>query len=177
LLFKTLMRFYRALGRPVPATVENVLSLELANGSEVHALPGQEGTIRGFSGVTLLLVDEASRVPDPLMAAVRPMLAVTGGRLVTMSTPWGRRGWWFHAWEHGGEDWQRFEIPATACPRIPAEFLAAERRALPRLFYRSEYECAFVENEDAAFSYEAIARAFDPTIEPLFPLTETADVA
>src|SRR5215213_6349159 len=100
--------YYRRLGRPVPAATENKLSLELANGSEVHALPGDEGGIRGFSGVTLLLVDEASRVPDQLMAAVRPMLAVSGGRLVTMSTPWGKRGWWHEEWANGGDGWKRY---------------------------------------------------------------------
>jgi hypothetical protein len=177
LLFRKLMGYYRALAKPVPAVVENKLSLELVNGSEVHALPGQEDTIRGFSGVTLLLVDEASRVADELMAAVRPMLAVTGGRLVSMSTPWGKRGWWFQAWSEGGDDWQRYEVPAAKCPRIPAWFLEQERRSLSRLFYESEFECTFVEPEDAAFSYDAIARAFDPNIAPLFSLEAISDVA
>lgn len=177
LLFRKLMGYYRVLrdaGLATPAVVENKLSLELANGSEVHALPGQEDTIRGFSAVTLLLVDEASRVADDLIAAVRPMLAVSGGRLVTMSTPWGKRGWWYQAWSEGGDDWQRFEIPATACPRISAEFLAAERRALPPLWFASEYECEFVEPDDAFFRYETIGRAFDDGLAPLFPLVEAA---
>jgi len=58
---------------------DNALSLEFANGSRIIALPGKEGTIRGFSGVRLLVIDEASRVPDALYQAVRPMLAVSGG--------------------------------------------------------------------------------------------------
>jgi phage terminase large subunit-like protein len=103
LLFQKLMRFYHQLGRPVPAQTVNKLSLELINGSQVHALPGEEGTIRGFSGVNLLLMDEASRIRDEMNAAVRPMLAVSGGRTVAMSTPWGKRGWWWEAWEQGGD--------------------------------------------------------------------------
>jgi hypothetical protein len=175
LLFRTLMTYYRALGKPVPATVENVLSVELANGSAAFALPGSEETIRGFSAVDLLLVDEASRVPDALMGAVRPMLAVSGGRLVTMSTPAGKRGWWWTAWSEGGADWQRFEIPASACPRISAAFLAQERRSMPRLWFSAEYECQFTEPDDAFFSYESIARAFVPG-PTLFPV-EVPDVA
>lgn len=97
------------------------------------------------------------------------MLAVSGGRLVTMSTPWGKRGWWHHAWSDGGDDWERYEVPATACPRIPASFLAQERRALPHLWYASEYECEFVEPDDAVFTYESIQRAFDDGVPPLFP--------
>jgi hypothetical protein len=168
LLFRKLMSYYRILGKPVPAIVENKLSLELANGSEVHALPGQEDTIRGFSAVTLLLVDEASRVADELIAAVRPMLAVSGGRLVTMSTPFGKRGWWWEAWDTGGPSWERFEIPATACPRITAAFLEEERRALPPMFYDSEYCCRFVEPLDAFFRYDDIAAAISDDVTPLF---------
>jgi hypothetical protein len=41
-------------------------ALELKNGSRIVALPGKEANIRGFSGVTLLIIDEASRVPDVL---------------------------------------------------------------------------------------------------------------
>jgi terminase large subunit-like protein len=88
---------YRALGKPVSAEAENRLSLELANGSRIVCLPATESTIRGMSGARLIVLDEASRVPDPLYHAVRPMLAVSGGRLMAISTPWGKRGWWFEA--------------------------------------------------------------------------------
>jgi hypothetical protein len=173
LLMKALLRFYRDLGRPVPAAAENILSLELTNGSAVYALPGAEDTIRGFSSVSLLLVDEASRVPDDLMAAVRPMRAVSvDSRLLALSTPFGKRGWWYFAWSEGGADWERYEVPATACPRISPEFLAQERRALPDAFYRSEYECAFVEQDDAFFSEAQIAAAFSADVEPLWALDD-----
>lgn len=165
------MRSYIDLDRPIPSTAENKLSLELANGSEVHALPGDEGTIRGFSGVNLLLVDEASRVADEIMAAVRPMLATSAGRLIAMSTPWGRRGWWYEAWANGGADWERYEIPVTKIPRIPPSFVEMERRSLPKPWFDSEYMCQFVEPDMALFSNDQIERAFAPnSIEPLFEL-------
>ncbi len=59
---------------------ESQLKIELANGSRILCLPGEEATIRGFSP-NLLVIDEASRVPDDLYRAVRPMLAVSQGRL------------------------------------------------------------------------------------------------
>ena len=178
LLFKKLMRFYQDLGKPVPSKTENKLSLELVNGSEIHALPGEEGTIRGFSDVKLLLVDEASRVEDEMMAAVRPMLAVSGGQFVGMSTPWGKRGWWYEAWmsseeaELRGEipEWKRIRVRVYDIPRISAEFIAAEKKALPRTWFASEYETEFVEPDDAVFNYAAIAQAFAAEVEPLFPL-------
>lgn len=167
LLFRTLMRYYRALGRPVPATVENVLSLELANGSAAYALPGSEDTVRGFSSVNLLLIDEASRVSEEMMAAVRPMLAVSGGRLITMSTPWGKRGWWYEAWEHGGDAWARWRVPASQCPRISPAFLAEERRALGPLWFASEFECQFVDTVDQLYATDLVQAALSRDVAPL----------
>jgi hypothetical protein len=166
-LFKKVMHVYRAAGRPVPPESETTLWLELDTGSRVVALPGKEGTIRGFSGVDLLIVDEASRVDDGLYYAIRPMLAVSGGRLVTLSTPWGKRGWWHDAWVNGGAAWQRVEVPATKCPRIPAAFLEEERRSLPRHVYASEYDCQFVETLDQLFSYDDVQRALSADVAPL----------
>lgn len=142
--------------------------LTLANGSRIVALPGnKEANIRGFSGTTLLLVDEASRVLDQLYHALRPMLAVSGGRIVLMSTPWGRRGFFFTEWETGGPKWMRVEIPATMCPRITPEFLEDERRSLPPMIFEQEYMCRFAETEDSVFGYEDIQAMFNNDIEPL----------
>ncbi len=168
--FRKVMDVYHALGRPVPADTENRLELELENGSRVVALPGVEGTIRGYSGVNLLIADEASRIPDTLMAAVRPMLAVSGGRLIALSTPWGKRGWWYEAWEQGGTLWQRTKITAYQCPRISGEFLDEECRTLGDLFFRSEYLCEFVETLDHVFKHDDVLAMLNPAIEPLFPL-------
>jgi hypothetical protein len=168
LLFRKLLAFYRRLGRPVPAEAETRLTLELTNGSQVHSLPGSEQTVRGFSAVDLLLVDEASRVDDDMLAALRPMLAVSGGRLIAMSTPFGARGWFFEAWEHGGPGWERVRIDATQCPRISPEFLADERRVLGDLAYRSEYGCEFCDTVDAVFRSEDIHAALDASVTPLW---------
>lgn len=90
--FKRVSDFYRTLGHKVPADSDRKLGMELSNGSRIEALPGAEKTIRGFSGVDLLVLDEAARVDDGLYYAVRPMLAVSGGRLAMLSTPFGKRG-------------------------------------------------------------------------------------
>ena len=168
-LFRKVLDGYRLLDQAsIPADAESALRLELANGSRIIALPGKEGTIRGYSGVKLLVIDEASRVADGLYYAVRPMLAVSGGRLIAMSTPAGKRGWWFEQWTDG-HGWERVEIHADQCPRIPAAFLAKERQDLPGWVYEQEYEGVFHEAEDAVFRHDDIAALFDPSIPPLFP--------
>src|ERR671910_3674442 len=166
-LFGKVISFYRGLDRPILAHAERKLSLELENGSRIVTLPGTEKTIRGFSGAALLIVDEASRVADELYFAVRPMLAVSGGSLMMLSTPYGKRGIFFEEWSQG-HGWERYEVPAPECPRIPASFLEEEKRALPARVYRQEYECSFEDTEDQVFSYENVAGALDPDVTPLF---------
>jgi hypothetical protein len=170
-LFTKVARFYGDLGHPVPADSYRRLGMELLNGSRVESLPGTERTIRGFSGVNLLIVDEASRVADELYYAVRPMLAVSGGRLMMLSTPYGKRGVFFEEWtrEPGdGSAWERYEVPATQCPRIPPAFLEEERRSLPAWVYRQEYECSFEETDDQVFSHELVSAAVTDEVRPLF---------
>jgi len=166
-LFAKIAGFYRDLGRPVQPQGERKLSLELENGSKILTLPGSEKTIRGFSGAALLIVDEASRVADELYFAVRPMLAVSGGALMMLTTPYGKRGIFYEEWT-SGHGWDRYEVPASECPRISEEFLEEERQTLPSWVFRQEYECSFEETEDAVFTTEMIEQAVTSEVKPLF---------
>jgi len=166
-LFGKVAGFYRDLDRPIPPLSDRKLSLELENASRIICLPGSEKTIRGFSGVSLLLLDEASRVDDGLFYATRPMLAVSGGEMMMLSTPYGKRGVFFEEWESGA-GWERYEVNASDCPRIPAAFLEEERRSLPDWVYRQEYECSFEETDDQIFGYDLVNAAVTPEITPLF---------
>jgi hypothetical protein len=159
--------FYRDLGRPVSPQGERKLSLELENGSRIVTLPGSEKTIRGFSGTSLLVLDEAARVEDELYFAVRPMLAVSGGALMMLTTPYGKRGVFFEEWS-GGHGWERYEVSASQCPRISEEFLEEERASLPPFIFRQEYECSFEETEDQVFTTDMIDRAVTDEVKPLF---------
>jgi hypothetical protein len=166
-LFGKVLGFYRDLGRPVSPRAERKLSLELENGSRIITLPASEKTIRGFSGTSLLVLDEAARVDDELYFAVRPMLAVSGGALMMLTTPYGKRGIFYEEWT-GGHGWERYEVLASQCPRISEEFLEEERASLPPFIFRQEYECSFEETEDQVFSADLVDRAVSEDVEPLF---------
>lgn len=163
-LFKKAKEIHGGLETPLETTAESALRLELSNGSRIVSLPGTEQTIRGYSGVQLLAIDEAARVPDDLYLSIRPMLAVSGGRLLALSTPFGTRGWWYEAWV-GSESWQRFEIPARRCPRISQAFLEEELRAMGNWWFAQEYECRFQESESQPFEREFVEQAFSEEVE------------
>jgi Terminase large subunit, T4likevirus-type, N-terminal len=141
-LYRTVVDFHQRLGERLKLRC-NAHELRLANGSRIVCLPCREDTVRGYSHVSLLVIDEAARVPDDLYKTVRPMLAVSAGKLICLSTPYGRRGFFWDAWSRGGTDWARIEIPAERIPRIAPEFLAQERRCLGESWYRQEYCCSF----------------------------------
>lgn len=139
----------------LPLEGESALRLSLANRSRVIALPGAQEGVRGYSA-QLVVLDEAAWIPDALYQAARPMLAVTGGRLVAISTPYGMRGWFWRAWAEKRGD--RIRVTAYDIPRIAREFLEAERAALGEWAFRQEYLAEFLE-AGGALPEELIARA------------------
>jgi hypothetical protein len=94
------------------------------------------------------------------------MLAVSGGSIMMLSTPYGRRGVFFEEWT-SGRDWERYEVPAREVPRIPEWFLEEERESLGDLFYAQEYECKFTQTEGSVFSVEALEKCFTDEVVPL----------
>ncbi len=168
-MFRTLMLFHSKL-EGAPALVgESVLKAEFANGSRILALPGSEKTVRGLANVSLAIIDEAAAVEDELLAAIRPMMAVSkgGGRLIALSTPRGRRGWFFEAWTGTG-DWTRVKVAATDCPRISQAFLQEELKELGAMRFSEEYELEFRDSDEAVFPFAVIAAAFTAEVQPLW---------
>jgi hypothetical protein len=173
-LFRRVLGFYHGLtalpSRPA-VKLESALRLELTNGSRVVSLPGSERTTRGFSRAGLIVLDEAARIGDELITSLAPMQATSLAgrrRFVAMSTPYGRRGWFFDRWQSADPGWFKVTVPAGGCPRISAEFLEEQQRELGPLLYRQEYLCEFVDSAETIFSTALVEAAFDPAIRPLF---------
>ena len=145
---------------------KNALSLMLPNGSRIVGLPGTERTVRGFSAVSLLVIDEAARVPDEMYKALRPMLAVAGGDLWLLSTPNGKRGFFYENWANGEEAWERISATATECPRISESFLEEERRQMGSKWFGQEYLCEFGEDDAQMFPRDLVRGALED-LEPM----------
>lgn len=145
---------------------DNKTSLELSTGARVVSLPGEGDFIRGFSGVTLLLVDEAAYAPDSLFHAVSPMLAASNGRQLLISTPNGSVGHFYETFTHN-KDFDRVSVTAYESSRISKEFLDAEARSLPAFMFRAEYLCSFEQKSGALLTTEQVDRSVSGDILPL----------
>jgi hypothetical protein len=95
------------------------------------------------------------------------MLAVSGGRLILLSTPFGKRGHFFREFTEG-KGWERIRIPATECPRISEAFLSEERASLGDWWYRQEYLNEFCETLDSVFTHDLVMATLSADIKPLF---------
>lgn len=167
-VFRTWLQLYHRLHNVPPLAQESALRCQLANGSRVLALPGSERTTRGYAGADLVVIDEAARIDDALLAALRPTMATKNdARLVALSTPFGKRGWFHDAW-HGDESWHRVRVPASECPRISAEFLAEELRELGAQRYAEEYDLAWLDPTESVFPASIIDAAFSDQVSPLW---------
>ena len=166
-LFRKCGEFLKQVEGLPRKTEDNKLSLAFENGSRVVSLPSSETTVRGFSSPTLVICDEASRVSDDLYYSIRPMLAVGGGKLILLSTPFGKRGFFFHEWESGGDSWKRVQITADQVPRITQKFLDEELGVIGQWFFDQEYYCQFKEDVMSLFTYEEVTGAMDDDLEPL----------
>jgi hypothetical protein len=166
-MFRTVLGYLKQIPGVVIAA-ESVLRVELSSGARVVALPSSEITVRGFSSVDLITIDEAARVPDELIQAVRPMLATSNGRLIALSTPRGKRGWFFDAWHNAESDWTRVRVTTDMCPRISQEFLDSELRELGAQRFAEEYGLEFLESDDAVFPTAIIDAAFTDDLARLW---------
>lgn len=138
--------------------------IEFSNGSRVLSLPGKHETIRAYSSVSYLIIDEASQVPDELYKTVRPMLAVSGGNIICMTTPYGKRGFFFEAWK-SDSSWYKVKITAEDCPRITDEFIQEELEASGEWWVKQEYFCEFVDSEDQLFDWDQFNACIDNSIK------------
>lgn len=164
-LFRKIRESLRKTDRETRWPEENKLSLEMPNGSRVVALPAKGENIRGYTNPAMIIIDEAAFVADEDYRAIRPMLS-HGARLILMSTPFGKRGFFHDTWENA-EGWSRYSVPATECTHILPEFLAEERAALGPWWYSQEYECAFQDNIAGFFDMDAVRESLEAGLKPL----------
>ena len=119
---------------------DNVYALELKNGSRVLALPSSDDSVRGLTVDGWIVADEAARLPDDLIAALRPMRARRPqARFAMLSTAWSRTDPFWTAWAGDEQSWIRLKATADEIETFSPEFLEQERTALGDDRFKREY--------------------------------------
>ena len=130
----------------------NRLSMELPNASVIISIPcAQPDAGRGFSP-HLILLDEAAFAPEALFTAIMPSVAATHGAIHMISSPNGRQGRFFEAFEGNAKDvWWTQRVTWEDCPRMTFEQMEVERIAMGTLYWRQEFRAEFVQPLGAFF--------------------------
>jgi hypothetical protein len=125
--------------------------------------------LRGHSA-DRVIVDEAAFVRDQVLEEViGPMLADKNGRLVMISTPFGKNHF-YRAFVRGqrtasddaANRVRSFRFPSWANPHISREYIEAQSETITARQFRVEYEAEFVNDESSVFAWEDIHAAIDP---------------
>ena len=132
--------------------------LSLKNGSVIRSLPtGLSGTgIRGYT-IDLLIADEAAFIPQEVWVAVTPMLAITKGKIILLSTPFGKEGYFYDRYKD--PTFKKFHVSSEDCPRKDEHFLTEEKKRMTKLQYAQEYLGEFVDELMQFFPTTLIQRA------------------
>jgi hypothetical protein len=147
---------------------DNVYGLELMNGSRVLALPGSDDSVRGLTVDAFIIADEAARLPEELIAALRPMRARRPeARFAMLSTAWSRTDPFWRAWDSDDDTWIRLKATADTIYYDP-EFLEQERRALGDEAFKREYLGIPTGSQASPFTWDLYERATQHQ-QPLVP--------
>ena len=149
---------------------DNVYALELDNGSRVLALPGSDDSIRGLTVDAWIVADEAARLSEDIIAALRPMRARRPqARLAMLSTAWSRTDPFWTAWTSDDPTWIRLKATVDMDPTLfSAEYLEQERKALGEHNFKREYLGIPVSGAASPFTWELYERVTD-LHAPLMP--------
>ena len=147
----------------------NRISLRFPNGSRIVGIPGKEATLRGFSAVSLLIIDEASRVDD---AVYKKLCGPCwrwgmGGFCGCLALRSGSGRFFYENWAGGSEDWVRDNGAGYG---VLADYGKVSgggaRRQMGDLWFRQEYMCEFIDETCQMFGRDLVMAALDEE-EPL----------
>lgn len=122
------------------------LSVKFINGSTLIFLSAERyDSIRGFS-FTHLVIDEGAFIKEQAInEAILPTLTAIGKKCLIISTPKGKN--WFYTYFMRGnqrnETYISFRGDTNDNPYADREFIAEQRKSLPKDIYEQEYEARF----------------------------------
>ena len=145
--------------------------LQLKNGSIIRTKAvGMSGTgVRGFT-IDMLIADEAAFMPEDVWPAVTPMLLTTGGDIVLLSTPHGKKGYFYESYHDKNfkvwhvnsvdiinnrpvsETWSQFQKDKAT------EYLKSEEQRMSIREFGQEYLGQFIDDLTQFFNEQQIKK-------------------
>ena len=124
---------------PVPPKLirSSLSEIETAHGGRVVSIPATDQA-RGFTADTIVL-DEAAWLDDTAISALLPMRK-TDGRVLMLSTPYGREGFFHDTW--AAAKTRRIFARSVDIPRLK-EKVAYDQRFMSEIRFRAEHLCEF----------------------------------
>ena len=134
------------------------------NGSRIKVVPiGNDGSnIRTYSA-DVIIVDEAAFIDEQVFQEVlTPMLAVTDGDFVIISTPYGKQGFFWK--KKNDDDWYTQQVSSWDNPKIDDDFIDKQREQLTSLQFKQEIRGEFDEETNSAFPSRDVLSCMSPTV-------------
>ena len=127
--------------------------IRLKNGTEFIALPRKVSGFRSWPRVKSIFLDEAAHYEliedEAFFAAALARLSNTNGYLDLVSTPHGKRGYFYRVYTDavlGNNGFKHWEVPyqaGLAAGIISEEIIDEARRAMTKEMFQQEFECEF----------------------------------
>ena len=143
----------------VPSAEDNKLSLRLANGSQIKAIPSSPDAGRS-EALSLLILDEAAFIADAkeIWTSATPALS-TGGSCIALSTPNGVGGWFHKQWvgsESGENQFNPITLHWTVHPERDQKWRDYQDKVLGPKLAAQECDCSFISSGDTVITPETL---------------------
>lgn len=139
-------------------------TVEFPNGTLLQMLSEESGVDNLVGdGFDYLIVDEAARIKDETIEELEPTLAANDGTLIAITSPKGKRGWFYKRWVRGmaglDPDIAAYHFPSSSSPHVSQAFLDRVKRNNPEHVWRQNYLAEWLDSYASPFpSIDALIR-------------------
>lgn len=157
--YATSMRAWADVIRLLPRKFRTVLKgerrIELAAGGAIEFKSADNPDALRGAGLVAAVLDEAAYIDDYVYQdVISPMLLTTQGRVLAISSPRAKKGWFyqlFRAGQQGTADHRSWQLPTSANPYVPAAEIARLQQTLPESTFRREILAQFLDELASVF--------------------------
>jgi len=133
--------------------------------SRIISVPATDAA-RGFTA-DLVIADEIAfwdNSVEMFNEAILPTISETKGSIIMLSTPKGKIGIFYQAFEKP-KLWSCYQFDWRICPHHTEESMQVYKDQLGDFAFRQEYEASFVANQSAYFREKEVKDAIDDNLE------------